>query len=108
MSWLYLVLAGFFEVAFAIALKLSDGFTKTKYIILFILSSACSFYLLSKSLTKIPIGTAYLVWTGIGGIGAVIIGIVFFNEPATYMRIFFIALAIISIIGLKLLSPLGV
>ncbi|MSO13421.1 DMT family transporter [Candidatus Aquarickettsia rohweri] len=102
MSWLYLVLAGFFEVAFAIALKLSDGFTKTKYIVLFILFSACSFYLLSKSLTKIPIGTAYLVWTGIGGVGAVIIGILFFNEPATYMRIFFIALAIISIIGLKL------
>ena len=102
MSWLYLVLAGFFEVAFAIALKLSDGFTKTKYIVLFILFSACSFYLLSKSLTKIPIGTAYLVWTGIGGIGAVIIGILFFNEPATYMRLFFIALAIISIIGLKL------
>ena len=102
MSWLYLVLAGFFEVAFAIALKLSDGFTKTKYIVLFILFSACSFYMLSKSLTKIPIGTAYLVWTGIGGVGAVIIGILFFNEPATYMRIFFIALAIISIIGLKL------
>ncbi len=102
MSWLYLVLAGFFEVAFAIALKLSDGFTKTKYIVLFILFSACSFYLLSKSLTKIPIGTAYLVWTGIGGVGAVIIGILFFNEPAIYMRIFFIALAIISIIGLKL------
>ncbi len=81
MSWLYLVLAGFFEVAFAIALKLSDGFTKTKYIVLFILFSACSFYLLSKSLTKIPIGTAYLVWTGIGGVGAVIIGILFFNEP---------------------------
>ena len=102
MSWLYLVLAGFFEVAFAVSLKLSEGFTKTKWVLLFILFSACSFYLLSKSLAKIPIGTAYLVWTGIGGIGAVIIGILFFNEPATYMRIFFIALAIISIIGLKL------
>ena len=102
MSWLFLVLAGFFEVAFAVSLKLSEGFTKTKWVLLFILFSACSFYLLSKSLAKIPIGTAYLVWTGIGGIGAVIIGILFFNEPATYMRIFFIALAIISIIGLKL------
>lgn len=102
MAWLYLISAGLFEIAFAISLKLSEGFTKTKWVLLFIFFGTCSFYLLSKSLTKIPLGTAYLVWTGIGGVGAVIIGILFFNEPTTYMRIFFIALAITSIVGLKL------
>ena len=102
MAWIYLVLAGFFELAFAVSLKLSEGFTKTKWIIAFIVCSACSFYFLSKSLGKIPIGTAYLVWTGIGGIGTVIIGILFFNEPSTFLRLFFITLIIIAMIGLKL------
>jgi quaternary ammonium compound-resistance protein SugE len=101
-SWMYLVLAGFFEIAFAIALKLSESFTKTKWIVIFIICGLFSFYFLSKSLAKIPIGTAYLIWSGIGGVGAVIVGIIFFHEPTTPLRLFFIALVIIAMIGLKL------
>ena len=66
------------------------------------ISSVFSFYFLSKSLARIPIGTAYLIWSGIGGVGAVMVGIMFFNEPTTPLRLFFMALIIIAMIGLKL------
>jgi len=101
-SWIYLVLAGLFEIVFAIALKLSENFTKTRWIVVFMISSVFSFYFLSKSLARIPIGTAYLIWSGIGGVGAVMVGIMFFNEPTTPLRLFFMALIIIAMIGLKL------
>jgi quaternary ammonium compound-resistance protein SugE len=101
-SWIYLVLAGLFEIVFAIALKLSEDFTKTRWIVVFMISSVFSFYFLSKSLARIPIGTAYLIWSGIGGVGAVMVGIMFFNEPTTPLRLFFMALIIIAMIGLKL------
>ncbi len=101
-AWVYLVLAGFFEIAFTIALKLSDDFTKIRWVVVFVISSAVSFYFLSKSLAKIPIGTAYLIWSGIGGVGTVLVGIMFFNEPTTPLRLFFMALIIIAMIGLKL------
>jgi quaternary ammonium compound-resistance protein SugE len=101
-SWIYLILAGLFEIVFAIALKLSEDFTKTRWIIVFMISSVFSFYFLSKSLARIPIGTAYLIWSGIGGVGAVMVGIMFFNEPTTPLRLFFMALIIIAMIGLKL------
>jgi quaternary ammonium compound-resistance protein SugE len=101
-SWIYLILAGLFEIVFAIALKLSENFTKTRWIVIFMISSVFSFYFLSKSLARIPIGTAYLIWSGIGGVGAVMVGIMFFNEPTTPLRLFFMALIIIAMIGLKL------
>ncbi|WHA04768.1 multidrug efflux SMR transporter [Candidatus Bandiella numerosa] len=101
-SWIYLILAGLFEIVFAIALKLSEDFTKTRWIVVFMISSVFSFYFLSKSLARIPIGTAYLIWSGIGGVGAVMVGIMFFNEPTTPLRLFFMALIIIAMIGLKL------
>jgi quaternary ammonium compound-resistance protein SugE len=101
-SWIYLILAGLFEIVFAIALKLSENFTKTRWIVVFMISSVFSFYFLSKSLARIPIGTAYLIWSGIGGVGAVMVGIMFFNEPTTPLRLFFMALIIIAMIGLKL------
>ena len=100
-SWLYLILAGIFEVAFASFLKLSNGLNKPKWSILFIICGILSFFFLCKSLNKIPMGTAYLVWTGIGGIGVVLVGIICFNESVSFMRIFFIILILISILGLK-------
>ncbi|NRA74036.1 MAG: multidrug efflux SMR transporter [Rickettsiales bacterium] len=102
MSWVYLILAGIFEVAFASFLKLSDGFNKPKWVILFIICSILSFSFLCKALSTIPVGTAYLVWTGIGGIGVVLVGTAYFHEPISFVRMFFIGLILISILGLKI------
>lgn len=102
MPWVLLIVAGIFEVAFATSLKLSEGFTKAKPTIAFIIFAILSFSCLSKTLDKIPIGTAYLVWTSIGAIGIVLVGIIYFNEPYSLLRMFFITTMVISIIGLKL------
>lgn len=102
MSWIYLILAGLFEIGFATTLKLSNNFTKLWPSIIFIISITLSFYFLEKSIEKIPIGTAYAIWTGIGAVGTVFIGILFFKEPASVMRIFFLVTLVGSIIGLKL------
>ena len=102
MSWIYLMLAGLFEIGFATTLKLSNNFTKLWPSIIFIISITLSFYFLEKSIEKIPIGTAYAIWTGIGAVGTVFIGILFFKEPASVMRIFFLVTLVGSIIGLKL------
>ncbi len=101
-TWILLIFAGLFEIGFSISLKLSDGFTKIKPIIAFVVFSILSFVCLSKTLDKIPLGTAYLLWTGIGAVGTVIVGIMYFNEPYSVMRVFFITTMIISMIGLKL------
>ncbi|WP_367363983.1 DMT family transporter [Candidatus Tisiphia endosymbiont of Nedyus quadrimaculatus] len=101
-TWVLLILAGLFEVGFSISLKLSDGFTKVKPIIAFIIFSILSFVCLSKTLDKLPLGTAYLIWTGIGAVGTVIVGMVCFNESYSAIRVFFITTMIISMIGLKL------
>jgi quaternary ammonium compound-resistance protein SugE len=103
-AWIYLVLAGFFEVAFTTFLKLSNNFTVLKYSIGFFVSITMSFFLLNKAIQTIPMGTGYAVWTGIGAVGTVIIGIVFFREPAEFWRVFFIFLLIGSILGLKFVS----
>lgn len=102
MAWTYLLLAGLFEVAFAVALKASDGFTKLWPSLAFVLFSLISFLLLARALTSIPIGTAYAVWTGIGAVGTAAVGIFLFAEPAGALRLLFLALLITSIIGLKL------
>ncbi|PLR81121.1 QacE family quaternary ammonium compound efflux SMR transporter [Bacillus canaveralius] len=104
MSWIYLLFAGLGEVGFVIFMKLSDGFTRTKYSILCGISGFASFYLLSKALLELPIGTAYGVWTGIGAAGSVLLGMLFFGEPRNWRRILFIAMIIISVIGLKAVS----
>jgi quaternary ammonium compound-resistance protein SugE len=104
MGWIYLVFAGLFEVGFTSMLKLSDNFTKLYPSIGFFFFSILSFYLLTKAVETIPIGTAYAVWTGIGAVGTVLIGIFFFQESAGFWRIFFISILIMSIIGLKLVS----
>jgi len=102
MSWALLVLAGLFEVGFASTLKLTENFTKLWPTLIFTVCIILSFVLLNKALKDIPIGTAYAVLTGIGAAGTAMVGILVYKEPATALRLFFIATLIGSIIGLKL------
>lgn len=102
MAWIYLVIAGLFEVGFTTCLKLSNNFTHFWATVAFILLAGLSFFSLSLSLKEIPIGTAYAIWTGIGAFGTAILGILFFGESVDFWRIFFLILLITSIIGLKL------
>jgi len=104
MNWILLVIAGMFEVGFTTCLKLSEGFTKIVPSIGFFIFSASSFLLLNKVIKTIPLGTAYAVWTGIGAVGTVLIGIFFFKESTEFLKLFFIFLLIASIIGLKMVS----
>lgn len=94
-------MAGLFEVGFTTCLKLSNNFTNLKWSVGFYISITLSFVLLNKAIQTIPIGTAYAVWTGIGAAGTVLIGITQFKESADFWRIFFLALLIASIVGLK-------
>jgi len=105
MQWLFLVIAGFFEIAWAIGLKYSQGFTKLMPSVFTIVGMVASFYFLSLSLKSLPIGTAYAIWTGIGTVGTVILGIILFKEPMDIMRLVCIGFIIIGIVGLKLVSP---
>lgn len=104
MAWLYLVGAGLLEVFWATCLKLSHGFSVWKFTILTIIGMIASFALLAQATKVLPLGTAYAIWTGIGALGAVIVGILMFKEPFTAMRILFVALILIGIIGLKITS----
>ncbi len=104
MSWIYLVIAGLFEVGFASTLKLTEGFTRLWPTVAFLFCIVASFHFLEKSLAEIPIGTAYAVWTGIGIVGTIMVGILFFKEPLTLWRLFFLVTLIGSIIGLKVVS----
>ena len=105
MGWLYVIIAGIFEIGFTTAMKLSEGFTKVYPLLFFVAFAIASFYLLTKSLSTLPLGTAYAVWTGIGAFGTAVIGIFYFGEPATVGRIVFLFMLIGSIVGLKLVSP---
>lgn len=103
-AWMYLILAGILEVGFASMIKLTDNFSKLIPTLIFIIFAVASFYSLTKAVETLPIGTAYAIWTGIGAFGTIIIGIIFFNEPATLLRLFFLCTLIASIVGLKLVS----
>ena len=106
-KWIILILAGFMEVAFTYCLgktKSAVGNERVGWWIGFLVALALSMYLMAKASEKIPIGTVYPVWTGIGAVGAVLVGILFFQEPATFWRIFFIITLIGSIIGLKIVG----
>ena len=103
-AWLILILAGLFEVGFTTFMKLSEGFTQIKYTIGFLFFASLSFLFLNKAVIQIPLGTAYAVWTGIGALGTALIGMIFFKDPASYLRIFFLILLVGSILGLKLVS----
>lgn len=104
MEWVYLIIAGIFEFSFTTFLKLSDNFTNLKWSILFFITFILSFLFLNKAIQQIPMGTAYAVWTGIGAVGTVLIGIFLFKESTDFWRLFFIFTLIGSIVGLKLVS----
>jgi quaternary ammonium compound-resistance protein SugE len=107
LNWILLIIAGLFEVAFATCLgkaKETSGTTMWLWYGGFLVCLSISMLLLVKATKELPIGTAYAVWTGIGAVGSVIVGIVVFKEPATFLRVFFISTLIISIIGLKVVT----
>lgn len=104
MNWILLIIAGLFEVGFATCLgkaKETTGNASFLWYIGFLVCLSISMILLVKVTKELPIGTAYAVWTGIGAVGSVLVGIIVFKEPATFWRVFFISTLIISIIGLK-------
>jgi quaternary ammonium compound-resistance protein SugE len=102
MAWFLLVIAGLLETGWAIGLKYTEGFTRPIPSLLTILAIATSMFLLAHAARTLPIGTAYAVWVGIGAAGAVILGIVLLGEPVNAGRLFFLALLLVSIVGLKL------
>jgi quaternary ammonium compound-resistance protein SugE len=106
MNWLLLIIAGLFEVGFATCLGKAreEGTNTTLWMLGFFTCLAASMFLLYKATQTLPIGTAYAVWTGIGAVGTVLMGIIYFKEPADFWRIFFITTLIGSIIGLKAVS----
>ena len=104
MHWVYLFIAGLFEISWAVGLKLSHGFSQIIPSVLTVLCMIASFYFLALALKNLPLGTAYAIWTGIGTIGTVILGIILFKEPVKVMRLFCIVLIICGITGLKLLT----
>ena len=101
MAWAYLIIAGLLEVAWAVGLKYSEGFTRLWPSIGTVIGMILSFGFLSLALKTLPLGTAYAVWTGIGTVGTVILGIVLFAEPVTAVRIGCILLIVTGILGLK-------
>ncbi|MCK9426182.1 MAG: quaternary ammonium compound efflux SMR transporter SugE [Ignavibacteriaceae bacterium] len=101
MNWFILFIAGLFEVAWAIGLKYSEGFSKPLASVFTIVTMIISMALLSYSVKTLPVGTAYAVWTGIGAVGTAILGIFLFNESREFMRIFFIFLIVAGIVGLR-------
>lgn len=103
-AWIILTIAGLLEICWAIGLKYTEGFTKLTPSVLTILAMVISMYMLGKAANVLPIGTAYGVWVGIGTVGASILGIILFKEPATVSKIVFLVMLISSIIGLKLTS----
>lgn len=104
MAWIYLLLAGLTEIAWAIGLKHTHGWTRLWPSVITATLMVVSFGFLSQALKSLPIGTAYAVWTGIGAVGTALIGIFFFAEPRTAIRFFCIALILAGIVGLKVTS----
>ena len=104
MAWIYLFIAGLLEVTWATCLKLSEGFTRLNWSSVTIIGMIASFVFLSQATKTLPLGTAYGILTGIGALGAVVVGIVLFKEPASAARLFFAALLLAGIVGLKITS----
>lgn len=104
MTWFVLFIAGLFEIAWAIGLKYTDGFTRLWPTVATVAAMVVSLGLLGIAMRTIPVGTAYAVWTGIGTIGTVILGIFLFGESATFLRLVCVALILAGILGLKLIG----
>jgi quaternary ammonium compound-resistance protein SugE len=105
MGWLYLIAAGLLECGFTTALRYIDATWPWKPIAVFLICSSLSFFFLALALRSIPLGTAYAVWTGLGAAGTVAIGLIWYHEPATTLRLVFLVMLISSIVGLKVVSP---
>jgi len=105
MQWVLLVIAGLLEMGWAVGLKYTQGFTKLIPSVFTVMVMMASFCFLSLALRSLPLGTAYAVWTGIGTVGIVILGIILFKEPVDLLRLLFIGLIVIGIIGLKMVFP---
>lgn len=101
MAWFILFVAGIFEIAWAVGLKYSEGLSKLWPSVITIVCLVISMAMLAFAVRSLPVGTAYAVWTGIGAVGTVILGMVLFNEPKDLVRIFFIGMILAGIIGLK-------
>ncbi len=104
-AWLWLTLAGLLEVVWALGMKYSDGFTRLLPSAVTVVAAVASLYFLGLAVRTIPIGTGYAVWTGIGAVGIVILGMILFDEPRDLARLGSIALIIAGISGLKLVTP---
>ncbi len=106
MAWTYLMFAGLFEVGWAVGLKYTEGFTKPLPTVFTVAAMVVSLFLLGLALRELPLGTAYAVWTGVGTVGTVILGIVLFNDAADIIRLGCIGLIVAGIVGLKLSSAI--
>ena len=105
MPWIILVLAGLFEVGWAIGLKYTDGFTRLWPTVGTVAAMAISLGLLGIAMKSLPVGTAYAIWVGVGAVGTVILGIVLFQEPVNALRLVSVGLIVAGLVGLKLASP---
>jgi len=104
MSWVYLLLAGLFEIGFAMGLKYSQGFTRLWPSLGTAVAAAISLWLLTQALRTLPVGTAYAIWTGIGALGVAILGIFLFGDSASWPRLACIGLIVAGVVGLKLVG----
>ena len=102
MAWFFLILGGLFEVGFTTSLRFAEGFRNLPWTAAFLVSVTLSMVLLEYAARTIPMGTAYAVWTGIGAVGTVMVGMLFFNEPTTTVRLLLILTIVAAIAGLKL------
>lgn len=104
-AWLILIVAGIAEVGWAVGLKYTQGFTRPVPTALTVAAMVVSLWLLGLAVRTLPLGTAYAVWTGIGTVGTVAVGVVLFDEPASVVRLLCVALIVSGIVGLKLVTP---
>lgn len=102
--WIMVFVAGLLEVCWAVGLKYTEGFTKLLPSAFVLISLAASMYLMARAMNDLPVGTAYAIWVGIGAFGAAVLGMMLFGEPATPLRLLFLAMLLVAIIGLKLTS----
>jgi quaternary ammonium compound-resistance protein SugE len=105
MAWVYLLMAGLFEIGYTSVMKLTEDFTRLWPTLFFVFCIVMSFFMLTRAAREIPIGTAYAVWGGIGTAGTAIVGILVYNEPVTALRMICLVALLASIVGLRLATP---
>lgn len=105
MAWVILLIAGLFEIGWAVGMKYTEGFTRLWPTVWTLAAMTVAVWLLAVAMKSLPVGTAYAVWVGVGAVGTVVLGIVLFNEPVNAARLISVALIIAGIIGLKLATP---